>query len=375
MTRILFKIVLIIVLAQPLLLSCRGGGEAFSAPEVDSTIQYANNLSIEDVVEGIMVVELRDPWDTLKLRQRYILADRSAVVPEKIPEGTLIRVPVERAVVYTSVHSSLVEQLGALGSLCGVCEPQYITSSEILRLVSEGTIADLGLATAPNLEKIMDLEAEIIIASPLENSGFGSAEKLGIPIVEAADYMENHPLGRTEWVKFYGLLFGRGSEADSIFEATANHYNELKSLALSAKTRPTVLLEKRYGPAWAVPCGDSYIARMHADAGADYVFADISGTNSTPLTFENVLDRASGADFWLFKYDGDYTLKSLKEEFPPYAGFDAFGRGAIYGCNTLTTSYYDDITLHPDLVLEDFIAIYHPGLLPGHSQRYYLPLQ
>jgi ABC-type Fe3+-hydroxamate transport system, periplasmic component len=375
MTRILFKIVLIIVFALPLLLSCRGGGEAFSVPEECGRVFYARNLAIEELADGLTVVELRDPWDTLKLRQRYILADRSAAVPEGMLEGTLIRVPVEKAVVYTSVHASLIEQLGDLEAICGVCEPQYITSPEILRRVADGSIADLGLATSPNLEKIMDLESEIIIASPLENSGFGSAEKLGIPIVEAADYMENHPLGRTEWVKFYGLLFGRGSDADSIFEATANHYNELKALASAAKTRPTVLLEKKYGPAWAVPCGGSYIAQMHADAGAEYVFADVPGTNSKPLTFEKVLDRAAAADFWLFKYDGDYSRDRLKDEYPPYASFDAFGRGTIYGCNTLTTSYYDDITLHPDLVLEDFIAIYHPGLLPGHSQRYYLPLQ
>lgn len=373
MSRSLYRAAFFIAVLLPLLISCKGG-ESLSAPVADSKMIYARNISLESVAEGVTIVELRDPWDTLSLRQRYILADRQADIPVGIQEGIVIRVPVERAVSYTSVHSSIMEQLGTLDALCGVCEPEYITSAEILRRVSDGTVADLGLATSPNLEKIIDLEAEIIIASPFENSGFGSAEKIGVPIVEAVDYMENHPLGRTEWVKFYGLLFGRASEADSVFEATSTHYKELKELASTAKSRPTVVLEKRYGPAWAVPCGESYIAKMHADAGADYMFAGIPGTNSKPLTFENVLDVASAADFWLFKYTGNCSRKSLKEEYPPYAGFDAFGRDAIYGCNTLTTTYYDDITIHPDLILEDLIAIYHPELLPDHIQRYYHPI-
>ena len=232
------------------------------------------------------------------------------------------------------------------------------------------------MSTSPNVEKIIDIGTEMIIASPFENSGYGSAEKLGIPIVEAADYMENHPLGRTEWVLFYGLLLGCREEAGDVFTRTERRYLELKELAAGVAYRPTVLLERRYGNSWAVPSGGSYIGVMHADAGADYVFRGFSGAKSIHLTFEEVFDRAGDAGFWFLKYDtrAPYTYAHLRQEYEPYANFRPWKERRIFACNTITSTYYDDITLHPDRVLEDLIAIYHPERLPDHKQRYYFPL-
>ena len=226
------------------------------------------------------------------------------------------------------------------------------------------------------MEGIIDLGTEMIIASPFENSGYGSAEKLGIPIVEAADYMENHPLGRTEWVLFYGLLLGEREAAEQVFARTEAHYKELKAMAAQVDYRPTVVLERRYGNSWAVPAGESYIGVMHADAGADYVFRYLKGARSVHFSFESVFDQAGDADFWFLKYDtrAPYTYRLLAQEYEPYANFRAWKEHRVFACNTITSTYYDDITLHPDRVLEDLIAIYHPELLPGHVQRYYFPL-
>ena len=348
------------------------GGEV----RATDTIRYARNLRIA-YCDGYVSVKIRDPWDTLRQRQHYMLVDRDKPLPAHLPaDGILIRVPVEKAVIYTSVHTAIAEELGALDRVAGVCEPEYITSPVVLRRIADGAIADLGNSTSPNVEKIIDIGTDLIIASPFENSGYGSAEKLGIPIVEAADYMENHPLGRTEWVLFYGLLLGRRPQAEAVFANTEQHYQELKKLASNVAYRPTVLLERRYGNSWAVPSGGSYIGVMHADAGADYIFRDYSGAKSVHLTFEEVFDRAGEADFWFLKYDTrtPFTYALLKQEYEPYANFRPWKERRIFACNTITSTYYDDITLHPDQVLEDLIAIYHPDLLPGHVQRYYFPL-
>ncbi len=353
----------------------RSPGADASAPVAD-TLRFARNLDICQCC-GYISVHVRDPWDTLRQRQHYVLVDRDKPLPAELPEdGTVIRTPVRRAVVYTSVHTAIAEQLGALDRVVGVCEPEYITSQEVLDRIAAGRIADVGLSTSPNVEKIVDLGADLIIASPFENGGYGSAEKLGIPIVEAADYMENHPLGRTEWVLFYGLLFGARDEAEAAFAQTCDRYFALRALAASAPERPTLVLERKYGNSWAVPDGGSYIATLHADAGADYLFRDVPGTGSTHLSFEEVFDRAGEADLWLLKYGvrAPMTYNQLKEEYAPYARFRAWKEHKVFACNTLTTTYYDDITLHPDRVLEDMIAIYHPDLLPGHVQRYYFPL-
>jgi len=348
------------------------GGEASRA----DTIRFARNLRIE-YFDDYVSVRIRDPWDTLRQRQHYVLIDREKARPAHLPaDGIVIPVPVEKAVIYTSVHTAIAEQLGALDRVCGVCEPEYITSETVLARIADGRIADLGVSTSPNVEKIIDIGTEMIIASPFENSGYGAAEKLGIPIVEAADYMENQPLGRTEWVLFYGLLLGRREEAERVFARTAAHYEELKTMAADVTGRPTVLLERKYGNSWAVPTGGSYIGVMHADAGADYIFGSYPGARSVHLTFEEVYDRAGNADCWFMKYDTrtPLTYGLLKEEYAPYANFRPWKQRHIYVCNTITSTYYDDITLHPDWVLEDLIAIYHPELLPGHQPRYYFPM-
>jgi iron complex transport system substrate-binding protein len=376
MKRLLYILPLIALLG--LLLSSCGGRPSGVKPEMQAadTIRYARNLHIE-YFEDYVSVRIRDPWDTLRQRQHYVLVDRKRELPAGLPQdGIVIRVPVEKAVIYTSVHTAIAEELGALDRVCGICEPEYITSSVVLQRIAEGRIADLGVSTSPNVEGIIDLGTEMIIASPFENSGYGSAEKLGIPIVEAADYMENHPLGRTEWVLFYGLLFGKREAAEQVFASTEAHYNELKALAARVTQRPTVLLERRYGNSWAVPAGESYIGVMHADAGADYVFRYLPGAKSVHLTFESVFDQAGDADFWFLKYDtrAPFTYALLAKEYEPYANFRPWKEHRIFACNTITSTYYDDITLHPDRVLEDLIAIYHPDLLPGHVQRYYFPL-
>ena len=354
----------------------RGNTAAGDTVRATDTIRYARNLRIEYFDEYISV-KIRDPWDTLRQRQHYVLVNRNQPVPAQLPaDGIVIRIPVERAVIYTSVHTAIAEELGALDRVAGVCEPQYITSPTVLSRIADGRIADLGNSTSPNVEKIIDIGTDLIIASPFENSGYGSAEKLGIPIVEAADYMENHPLGRTEWVLFYGLLLGHRAEAEKVFADTERHYLTLKGLAAEVEYRPTVLLERRYGNSWAVPSGGSYIGVMHADAGADYVFRDYAGTKSVHLTFEEVYDRAGDADCWFLKYDtrAPFTYTLLKQEYEPYANFRPWQERRVFACNTITSTYYDDITLHPDRVLEDLIAIYHPDLLPDHQQRYYFPL-
>ena len=360
-----------------LLASCKGqpADSPAAAYEAD-TIRHARNLRIEYAGDYISV-RIRDPWDTLRQRQHYVLVDRAKPLPAALPaDGTVIRIPAQNMVIYSSVHAAIAEQLGVLDRVIGVCEPQYITSQEVRRRVDDGRIADTGPASSPNVEKIIDIGTELIIASPFENSGYGAAEKIGIPIVEGADYMEHHPLGKAEWALFYGLLLGVRSRAEAVFAETERHYLELKQLAASVTERPTVVLERKYGSTWAVPAGESYIGVLHADAGADYVFRDIPGSNSIHLSFESVYERAADADCWFLKYDArtPFTYAQLQQEYPPYARFRPWKERRIYACNTLATNYYDDITLHPDRILEDMIALYHPELLPGHVQRYYFPL-
>lgn len=363
--------------------SCHNRREAPSADTaiVDS-LEYARGLKISNY-KDFTKVTLRDPWDTLKTRKEYFLVSRDTLKAKPSlrdslsRKGILIATPVERVVIYTSVHSAMAEQMGLIDRIAGVCEPEYITSNEILRRIDNQSIAELGNSASPNVEKIISLNSEAIIASPFENSGYGAAEKLGIPIVEAADYMENHPLGRTEWVKFYGILFGCRNIADSLFEATKANYEALRLKTAALSYKPTVLLERKWGQTWAVPAAGSYVGQLHSDAGSQYIFSEITSSNSVHKSFEEVFDRGCNADFWFMKYGSKspLTYDDLRKEYQPYSNFKAFKSQKIYGCNTLVSTYYDDITLHPDRILADLIFIYHPELLPGHQLKYYFPLK
>ena len=361
------------------MVACSPSGKSFSSDSealTEERIAYAQGFSVTHFANYTQV-EVRDPWDTTRLLQRYLLIDRSQTKPEGLPKGTVVRVPIKNVVVYTSVHASIIDQLGETDKIVGVCEPRYMDTPSIQEGIAKGPIADLGEATSPNVEKMIEIGAELVIASPFQNGSYGPVEKIGIPIIEGADYMESLPLGRTEWIKFYGRLCGQTQRADSLFAATEQSYLGLCDLAKQTTERPVVFPDKRYGSSWYMPAGDSYMAHLFADAGADYVFRNLPGTGSTPLAYERVFDEAIHADIWLIKYNQptDLTYAELKAEYAPYANFDAFKQRHIYGCNTGRVPYYEEFPLHPDYLLKEFIALFHPSLLPGYTFRYYEPMK
>ena len=348
----------------------------------DTTMKYARVLRINSA-EGYTAAEIINPWDTTSLLHRYILVPSDSPVPECLPEGSIIRTPVDHIIVYSSVHASIIDMLGAADRISGVCEPEYMTCRAVKERVADGSITDCGNSVSPSIEKIAQAGGEIIIASPFQNSSYGAAGKLGIPIIEAADYMEILPLGRTEWVRLFGVLLDRETQADSIFQKAESEYNSLKDMiqrhidSLGGEShRPTLLAERRYGSSWDVPGGRSYMARMYRDAGAAYIFGGTTTSANVNMSFENVLQKGMNADIWVMKYwsGKPMSYSSLESEYPLYSGFDAFRKHRIFGCNTYESSYYDDIVLNPALILKDLAAVFHPDLFPEYTAVYFKPL-
>lgn len=351
-------------------LACCSTGKGNIAPlngEVEENL-YAEGFEIAHY-KGFSTISVVDPWDTAKVLQRYILVERGKDLPDNLPEGTLIRTPVQNVIMYTTIHASIWEELQSLDGVVGICEPEYLTSGKALQMMEEGKIHDCGKAASPNVEKIMEVGGEIIIASPFEHGGYGQAEKLGIPIFESADYMETHPLGRVEWMKVFGMLQGKRALADSLFKVTMNNYNRLKALAANVEHRPRVMSERKYGSSWFIVGGASYIAQMYKDAGAEYIFSDNTETGSVPIAFETVFERGEDSDIWIFKYAMPRPMlySDLKGEYEPYAKFAPFRNGNIYICNTVTTPYYEYIAIHPDYILADYVKIFHPELMPDYN--------
>lgn len=375
MKRILSANIVALVL---LLSACGGGSRTSSDMNGADTVrfEYASNIRILKYKE-FTKVELRNPWNTLKTLHTYILVDKNKPATNIPPKGTVINTPLARSVVYSSVHCTLLDELNAMESISGVCDFDYINHSKTKELCNKGRIADCGSSTNPDIERIIDLNADAVLLSPFENSGgYGRIESVGIPIIECADYMETSPLGRAEWIKFYGMLVGKEKEAYSLFRKIEKQYQTLKAKTQDVKYRPTVISELKYSSAWYVPGGQSTMARIIDDAGADYTFSYTKGSGSVPLSFETVLDKGQKADFWLIKYNqkADKTYSELEDDYSPYKNFDAWKNKRIFGCNTSCINYYEETPFHPESLLRDLIIIFHPELMNNEATKYFTPI-
>ena len=340
----------------------------FAYAERISVVRYGNYTE----------VKLQNPWDTLKTLHSYVLVDKDQPLPAHLPKGTIVRTPLQKSVVFTSVHSSLLNVLGKGGNISGVCDLKYINLPFIQEGVRQGKVMDCGDAMNPDIEKIIDLHPDAIMLSPFNNSGgYGRVEELDIPIIECADYMETSALGRAEWMKFYGLLFGALEEAEKLFAEVEDNYQHLKDLAAHVASHPKVAVDLKMGSTWYVPGGRSTQGRLLVDAGADYPFAYTDDSGSIPLSVEMVMDRSADADVWLFKasVETEVTLGWLRSEYEGYTHLKAYKEGNVYGCNTTEVAFYEEAPYRPDYLLRDMIHMFHPEIEGLDELRYYSKIE
>jgi iron complex transport system substrate-binding protein len=358
-----------------LLTAC--GGAKKNAPQQAGgdavTFKYATQISVEKF-DGYTVATIKNPWKEGMTLHRYVLIPADQEIPNHIPSGTIVRTPLKRAVMFTTVHCAMLMEFGKQDCISGVADLKYIKIPWIQEQVAKGKISDVGDGMSPVIEKIIDEHPDALFLSPFENSGgYGKLEEINIPIIECADYMEASPLARAEWLRFYGMLFGCEERADMLFQSVDNSYHQLKALAAKAKTKPSVVVDKVTGSVWYVPGGKSTIGQMIRDANAQYAWADDEHSGSISLPFETVLERAGDTDVWLFRYSGDHdiTYDELLSEHHGYNQFKAFKKQTAYGCDVERSLFYEESPFHPERLLGDFIHILHPELDTMASMRYF----
>ena len=379
------------------LLLCSCGGITASSQQDGDTIafKYAQRLSVVRY-DGYTVASLKNPWKEGMTLHQYILIPEGQPLPSHLPEGTVIRTPVRRAVMFTTVHCGMLMEFGKQDCISGVADLKYVKIPWIQQQVGQGRITDVGDGMNPVIEKIIDQHPDALFLSPFENSGgYGKLDEIDIPIIECAEYMEPSPLARAEWIRFYGMLFGCEKKADSLFQATDSSYHALKELTSScadttyrsnhhssfliphSSFNPTVLVDKMTGSVWYVPGGRSSIGQMLTDAGAHYPWADDEHSGSVSLPFETVLEKSGEADVWLFRYSGNHpmTYRQLAAEHHGYSQFRAFRQRRVYGCNVEQSTFYEETPFHPDWLLSDFIHILHPEIEGLPPLRYYHRLE
>ncbi len=373
------RIFLTLFIVVAFLASCKGSHASSSAEGEGEVLpmKYAENLTVREFPD-FTEVTVRNPWDTLKTLQKYILVERDSEMPAGLPEGTIIKVPVTNALVYSTVHNSLITELGAIDAIGGICNSKYVNGKELQARLASGRIVDCGVSLSPDLEKIIKLKPQVIMLSPFENNDkYAKVGELGIPIIECADYMETSPLGRAEWVRFYGMLFGKQDVADKMFAETESNYLKLKQIANGLAIKPKVIIDQRYGQVWNVPGGVSTMGRLIEDAGGINPFASYKQSGSVPLAPEKVLAEAHDADIWFVRYnqEKDKSLRELGNDAPVNSQFKAYKNRRVYGCNTRYIDFYEETPFHPDRLLEDMISAMHLELSNHTSHHYYHLMQ
>lgn len=370
------------------LLSCQGGKTAAGMEEGGDTLQmkYAQLLTIVSHDEqGYTEVKVHNPWKEGTELHRYILvpkgkegdATMAKLAGQAHGEGkaaaTLgvktdtVRTPLESNLVFTAPHCQLLTELGCQNAITGVCDKDYINIPDIKsRAQADAKVAhpimDCGSSMQPDIERIIALHPEALLISPFENNGgYGKLDKLRIPIIETADYMETSPLGRAEWIKLYGLLLG-SSKADSLFSAIEKEYLQLKAEAAKLPLGLSILTERKTGNVWYVPGGKSTMGILLRDAHAKYIFADDQHSGSLSMSPEQIIAKGNQVDVWAFKYFGGNALtrQDLLAEYQGYQALKAFQTGTVYETNTSCEPYFELTSFHPEILLREFIILSHP---------------
>ena len=449
-----------------LMAACQGGKTAAADAEAGDTLEmkYAKLLTIvkhgdgeeaSDEAEGIdyqyAEAIIANPWKAGTMLHRYILIPKGeegdktvAMLARRRSMGArcttdTVRTPVERSAVFIAPHCQLMYELGCQQAIRGVCDLNYINIPDVRKRAAsagkasagkafagkafagkasagnassenasaQNSIVDCGSSMAPDIERIIALKPEAILVSPFENSGgYGKLDKLHIPLIEAADYMESSPLGRAEWMKFYGMLFGKDKNisttaagkaseaavgkaseaaagkaseataveaseatlpascelrADSLFAQIEKEYLNLKAEAGKLPKGLSILTERKTGGVWYVPGGQSTIGILLKDANARYIFSDDKHSGSLPMSPEQILAKGSQVDVWAFKYFGGAPLSQVQllQEYDGYKALAAFSRGNIYQVDTSTVPYFELTSFHPELLLREFIILSH----------------
>ncbi len=346
-----------------------------------TNLNYATGFTVVYQNNNTKLVEVTYPFQGATSGYKYLLVPRGESIPAHETDVRVITIPVTSVVCTSTTHIPLLDYLDETEKLVGFPSTDYISSVRARKLVESGKVQDLGVDKGLNLERIAMLSPDMLMGYTMSSDygQFKKVEELKIPVVINAEYLEKHPLGRAEWLKFMALFFNKEKEADSLFRIIEKNYLETKSLVEQVTSKPTVLSGVIYGDAWFLPGGQNYAAKLLRDAGCHYLWSDNSSHGFLELSFESVYEKAHNSDLWIGV--GSFSsLEEIKNADHRYAGFKPFKQRHVYTSNARTGSkggseFLELGYLRPDIILKDLVKIAHPELLPSHELYFHRTLE
>ncbi len=338
--------------------------------------EYAKGFSVKYLKNGIRLVNIQDPQKTKQHTYHFALIPHG-VKAEGVPNDyTQVNVPITRAVFMTALQISNVTALDAYDFISGMTHTKNFYNKEILKRIKEGKIVKIGKEGNFDQEVIMAANPDVIFISPFKRGGYDAIKETGITLVPHLGYKELDALGQAEWIKFTAMFIGKEKEANKIFSDIETRYNEIKQRAVKVKTRPVVFSGEMHGGNWFAVGGRNYLAQMFRDAGAEYVLKNDKHTGGVPMDFETIYSMAANADYWriLNSFPGKFSYEALRASDPRNADFKAFKKKQVIFCNMKETPYYETQPVHPDVLLKDLLAIFHPELVEKNYKPTYYKL-
>ena len=363
-----------------LFVQCKKENQHEIKSNIKNEISYAKGLEIYKY-KDFSVVKITKPWPGAKENFTYVLKEKNGIIPDSLKRFTIIPIPLKSIVVTSTTHIPALEMLGVENTLIGFPNTDYISSEKTRKLIDAGKVREVGTNETLNTEVLIDMAPDLIVSFSLNNNNptIDNLQKSGLKVIYNGDWTEQSPLGKAEWIKFFGALYGLDAKANTIFSEIEKEYTTTLALAKKAIAKPTVLCGAMYQDQWYVPQGESWASLFMKDAQSNYLWADSKGTGSLSLPFETVLDKAQNADYWISP--GDFSsLKEMNDSNPHYKEFTAFKNKKVYSYSINKGAkggilYFELSPTRPDWVLKDFIKIFHPELLPNHKLFFFQKLE
>ncbi|MBE6262065.1 MAG: iron ABC transporter substrate-binding protein [Prevotella sp.] len=344
----------------------QGAEDATSGDSITAiTVKYATGFSVRDSA-GIHLVDVGK-------NEHFALVSADDVA---VPDGyTKIRVPIKNTICMTALQLSNFTILDAHDVVKGVTGTKNLFNKDILQRVKDGRIVKIGMEGNFDTEMVLAANPDVIFISPSKRGGYDAIKETGITLVPHLGYKELDPLGQAEWIKFVGMFIGKEKEANEVFAGIEQRYNDLKSQTSNLKSEnlPTVFSGEMHYGNWHAVGGKNYLAQIFRDAGAKYVIDD-DETSGEDMEFEKMYALAANADYWriLNSYPGEFSYEALKASEPRNELFKAYKEKKVIYCNMKQQAYYEISPVEPDVLLKDFVAIFHPELIESdYEPKYY----
>lgn len=344
--------------------------------------KYAQKFSLSNQGD-FTILTVNSPWQNAsETNFEYVIANKDVKIPDSLSGKVIIRRPLERAVIMSTTFIPFFDTLGVLNTIKGISGSDYIYNPWLRAEIGSGNIRDVGFDQALNYEVLIDIDPDVIFLFGVQAGIVQTIHKLresGINAVICADYLEPHPLGRSEWLKFFAAFYGQEERAENIFKGIADRYTLMSEIAKAEVVKPSVMMGLPWKDAWYVAGGQSFAARLISDAGGKYIFSDLDNSEAVPFDIESVFSRALEADVWI-NPGSAVALQNVLDHDPRFRKLKSYTTGSIYTNSKRTGSgggndYWESGIIHPDLILKDLHVIFHDSLIDESQLNYYFRLK